>query len=117
MANEYPDEVVVAHAHSVPRGAGRPINLIVVETAAGPKAYLNSCPHMGASLDLVRGRFTDVSGRFLMCAVHGALFDPENGRCVAGPCAGKGLLPIEVVMNGGRLELVDDPDSIPDSAL
>ncbi len=117
MATEYPNEGVTAHAHSVPRRAGRPVNLIVVETAAGPKAYLNSCPHMGASLDLVRGRFTDVSERFLMCAVHGALFDPENGRCVAGPCVGKGLLPVEVVMNGGRLELMEDPDSIPDSAL
>lgn len=26
-----------------------------------------------------------------MCAAHGALFRPETGECIGGPCKGKSL--------------------------
>jgi nitrite reductase/ring-hydroxylating ferredoxin subunit len=45
-------------------------------------------------MDWRPGQFFDESGRWLMCATHGALFEPSNGHCVAGPCVGKALIPI-----------------------
>lgn len=33
-----------------------------------------------------------------MCSVHGALFEPGTGYCVAGPCAGRMLDKLQVVV-------------------
>jgi len=39
-------------------------------------------------------------------ATHGAIFDKEDGYCLAGPCAGDGLEPIAVRVENG-IVLVD----------
>lgn len=67
--------------------------------------YLNRCPHVGAPLNLMPDRFWDAEGRFLNCTMHGALFRPDDGLCVAGPCAGKSLrrLPVLVAPSGAVL--------------
>ena len=54
-------------------------------------AYLNRCPHNGTPLDWVEGDFFDETGRYLVCATHGALFDPETGKCLKGPCVNQAL--------------------------
>jgi nitrite reductase/ring-hydroxylating ferredoxin subunit len=54
--------------------------------------YLNRCAHTGLELDWVPGRFLDSERRWLICAAHGALYDPATGACAAGPCAGRGAL-------------------------
>ena len=53
--------------------------------------YANSCPHIGVALEWEADKFLDSSQTMIQCANHGALFVIENGRCVAGPCAGKTL--------------------------
>lgn len=53
--------------------------------------YVNSCPHVGASLDWAPDRFLTADGTAIVCSVHGALFGIEDGLCVAGPCVGQGL--------------------------
>ena len=58
-------------------------------------AYVNSCPHVGTPLDMWPGRFLTRDGEYILCATHGALFRIEDGHCVAGPCVGRGLTPIE----------------------
>ncbi len=62
------------------------------------RAYCNCCAHLQLELDLNPGMFFDTDDRFLMCSTHAALFDPADGRCVAGPCLGKFLesLPLRV---------------------
>lgn len=55
------------------------------------KAYRNRCPHAGSQLDWIEGDFFDESGEYLICATHGAMFDPLTGKCVRGPCAGDSL--------------------------
>ena len=57
------------------------------------RAWRNRCPHQGRSLDYVPGRFLLDRGR-LVCAAHGACFELEEGRCVAGPCLGDRLQPV-----------------------
>ena len=62
-------------------------------------AYVNRCPHVGINLDWVDNQFFTVDGRYLMCANHGAVFEPPTGECVWGPCVGASLqsLPLEVI--------------------
>ncbi len=60
-------------------------------------AYVNKCAHVPIELDWQPGRFFDESGLYLICATHGALYNPDDGQCVAGPCRGGRLAPLEVV--------------------
>jgi len=66
-------------------------------------AYLNRCPHIGISLDWVDNQFFTVDGRYLMCANHGAVFEPPTGVCVWGPCVGAGLQKLEVEIEGEKI--------------
>ena len=76
-------------------------------------AYVNSCPHRGTELDWQPGEVFEESGLYLMCATHGALFAPDSGLCVGGPCQGERLrsLLIEVVGNEVRLSVPDKIDN------
>jgi nitrite reductase/ring-hydroxylating ferredoxin subunit len=58
--------------------------------------YLNRCAHVPMELDWVEGRFFESSGLYLMCATHGAIYTPDTGRCVGGPCRGGRLRPVQV---------------------
>lgn len=69
-------------------------------------AYFNRCAHLGLELDWTDARFFDAQRRWLICAVHGALYEPSDGSCAAGPCAGfGGLRPIDVVELDGAVYL------------
>lgn len=54
-------------------------------------AYRNRCPHLGIELNWMPGQFLDADKCFIQCSTHGALFTPEDGHCIAGPCAGDQL--------------------------
>ena len=59
-------------------------------------AYVNECGHVPVELDWLHGEFFDQSGLYLICAVHGAIYAPDTGRCLGGRCQGKGLKPLQV---------------------
>ncbi len=59
-------------------------------------AYLNQCAHRDVELDWEEGKFFDADQRYLICATHGALYEPTTGVCVDGPCRRGGLHAIEV---------------------
>jgi nitrite reductase/ring-hydroxylating ferredoxin subunit len=65
-----------------------------------PRAYLNRCAHVAMEMDIREDRFFDDSGRWLLCASHGAVYEPASGRCAGGPCRG-GLVAIEVSERDG----------------
>ena len=67
------------------------------------RAYVNRCPHMGTELDWQPGEFYEESGLYLVCSTHGALFEPLTGKCVAGPCRGASLEPLQVREREGRI--------------
>ncbi len=54
-------------------------------------AYLNRCVHVPTEMDWQPGEFLDSAKEFILCSIHGAAYDPKNGRCIAGPC-GRGKL-------------------------
>ena len=56
-------------------------------------AYLNRCTHVAMELDYQPDRFFDDTGRWLLCATHGAAYHPGSGACAGGPCRG-GLVKI-----------------------
>ena len=73
-------------------------------------AFVNRCPHAGTELDWNPGEFFDEGAVYLICSTHGALFEPMNGRCVAGPCRGASLQPLEIGERDGQVYLLNDPD-------
>ena len=69
----------------------------VVRFEQGVHGYLNRCAHVPMELDWNQGEFFESSGLFLMCATHGALYEPNTGKCAGGPCRGGILKPIKVI--------------------
>jgi nitrite reductase/ring-hydroxylating ferredoxin subunit len=63
-------------------------------------AYLNRCSHVPMEMDYQPNRFFDLTGHWLICATHGAMYSPTTGACRAGPCRG-GLVKIAVSEQGG----------------
>lgn len=63
-------------------------------------AYVNSCPHAGTELDWQAGEVFEETGLYLMCATHGALFEPASGLCVGGPCQGAHLQSMNIRIVG-----------------
>ena len=70
-------------------------------------AYVNSCPHRGTELDWQPGEVFEETGLYLMCATHGALFEPDSGLCVAGPCHGARLQSLAIDLCGNDVVLSD----------
>jgi nitrite reductase/ring-hydroxylating ferredoxin subunit len=66
-------------------------------------AYLNRCAHIPSELDWQPGKFWDLDKRFIICAVHGALYYPPNGQCVSGPCPGAKLDSIALSEKDGQV--------------
>jgi nitrite reductase/ring-hydroxylating ferredoxin subunit len=71
------------------------------------RAYLNRCSHVPVQLDWMEGQFFDLTGLYLVCSTHGATYTAESGRCVYGPCAGRGLIPLTVVEANGKVYLIE----------
>jgi nitrite reductase/ring-hydroxylating ferredoxin subunit len=59
-------------------------------------AYWNLCPHRNSPLNWVPNQFLDTDNQLIQCALHGALFEIDSGLCIAGPCSGDSLQPVEL---------------------
>ncbi len=66
-------------------------------------AYVNRCPHAGTPLDWWPNEFFTEDGLSLICATHGALFGPDTGICIEGPCPGARLEPLHLERDGDSL--------------
>ncbi len=84
-----------------------PLRAFVVRHGEQVRAYVNRCPHAGHPLDLVPGRFLVTDGSAIQCSSHGAQFDPEDGLCFIGPCAGRALQPIPITVSDDQIWLAD----------
>jgi nitrite reductase/ring-hydroxylating ferredoxin subunit len=105
---------ILCRADEIAEGAGRGFRLgtgteqvaiFVIRTAGTIRGYVNSCPHIGTPLDWLPDRFFDKNGEHLLCGTHGALFRPEDGHCVRGPCVGRRLEPAPIAIEDGRIVL------------
>jgi len=84
-----------------------PTPAFVIRYRGRVHAYLNRCGHVPMEIDWQAGRFFDLSGLYLICGTHGALYAPETGECVGGRCNGKGLRPLVVSERDGRVYLIE----------
>ena len=90
-------------------GAGTErVTLFVIRWQGVLHAYRNICPHVGTPLDWPDDRFFDASGRYLMCGTHGAVFRPEDGACIEGPCQGRALTAVTITVEDGEIFSVEN---------
>lgn len=66
-------------------------------------AYLNRCQHVPVEMDWQPGKFLDSRSEVILCAVHGAAYEPHSGRCVGGPCGRGRLTPLQVQEQEGQV--------------
>lgn len=87
------------------RTAGGLQDIFLVRRGAEVRAYVNHCPHTGSPLDWQPDQFLNLDRTLIQCSTHLALFRIEDGQCVAGPCVGQALTPVEVVVVDGWVEV------------
>ena len=75
-------------------------------------AYWNICPHLGIPLNWMPDRFLDLEGTLIQCSSHGALFQIDDGECIAGPCSGDRLMSV-VLRREERMFYVAANQSMP----
>ncbi len=73
----------------------------VVRRGDAAFGYVDRCPHMG--LPLAQKLDDYVADDRIVCSWHGALFDPESGACLGGPCPGTRLTPWPVRVEAGTI--------------
>ncbi len=77
-------------------GLGQEHRGFILRWNDGFHAYRNRCPHWSTPLDEDGPQIFDHGSRALVCQTHGALFEPETGSCISGPCMGQSLKKLRV---------------------
>jgi len=107
-------------------GESKPWPILITRKGNRYYGFENACPHLGSRLDETPGQFLDDDGNFLTCGRHRAQFDLDTGHCFIGPCQGRRLTPVHLVLDEGdvcvsgvRLAEEDgldlpDPDAMPE---
>jgi len=72
------------------------------------RAYVNECQHQATELDWNPGDFFDAERLYLICATHGAMYEPDSGVCIDGPCRGARLAPVAVSERDGGVYCSED---------
>lgn len=89
--------------------AGRD-DLFVLRHAGQLHGWRNACPHIdGAPMAWRRDAYLNVAGTHVVCAAHGALFDPASGECVQGPCLGQRLERVDLQIDAEQNVWVRNP--------
>lgn len=91
-------------------GHGEHVFGFVVRYNGQPYGYVNRCAHVPVELDWQEGDFFNLTREYLLCATHGAYYDPTTGLCLLGPCRGKSLQPLAIVERDGNIYLKEDHD-------
>lgn len=107
-------------------GVQQPWPILITRKGGKYFGYENACPHEGTRLDTLPGEFMDEEGNFIACGKHRAMFDLDTGQCFIGPCQGKALSPLGLIIDDGDICIADarltdedgldiaDPDAHPE---
>lgn len=88
---------------------GEPVRAFALRFDGRIVAYVNRCAHVPSELDWLPGEFLDAERRWIVCAVHGATYEPSDGRCAGGPCGRARLQPIRVDERDGEVYWYPSP--------
>ncbi len=62
-------------------------------------AYQNRCPHLNIPLNWPPNDFLSLEQTHIQCSTHGALFNPNDGHCISGPCNGEKLTSLTIELS------------------
>lgn len=82
---------------------GREEECFVVNFEGQLHAWVNRCMHVPMSMDWVDNQFFTEDKRYVMCATHGAWYEPDSGECVSGPPCGKVLIRVPLEQHGNEV--------------
>jgi nitrite reductase/ring-hydroxylating ferredoxin subunit len=82
---------------------GVPVRAFALRFQGRVVAYLNRCVHVPTEMDWQPGEFLDEDKRWILCSIHGAAYEPADGRCVGGPCGRGRLTPLRVEERDGEV--------------
>jgi nitrite reductase/ring-hydroxylating ferredoxin subunit len=91
---------------------GSTVEAMLVSYEGNLYAYVNRCRHISLTMDWVDNHFFTEDKRYLICANHGATYEPTSGECVWGPCFGAFLKPVPLEIDQGKIFAFcpDDPE-------
>ncbi len=84
---------------------GETVFLVATRHEGDPRAWYNVCPHQGRALNFAPDRFLTDDDGHLVCCAHGAVFEPDHGRCISGPCQNAELKAVAVEESGGEVTI------------
>ncbi len=82
---------------------GAPARAFAMRFGGRVVCYLNRCLHVPVEMDWQPGEFLDADKRWIVCSIHGASYEPADGRCVGGPCGRGRLTAIPVEERDGEV--------------
>ena len=82
---------------------GNTVEALLVSYEGNLYAYINRCRHIALSMDWVDNHFFTDDRRYLICANHGATYEPTTGECVWGPCFGAFLQSVPLEITQGKI--------------
>lgn len=82
---------------------GSDIEALLVNYGGNIYAYVNRCRHISISMDWVDNQFFTEDKRYLICANHGATYEPATGECIWGPCFGASLRGVPLEISEGKI--------------
>jgi nitrite reductase/ring-hydroxylating ferredoxin subunit len=82
---------------------GERVTGFVIRYQGVAHAYINRCAHLAVELDWNEGDFFNMDKNYVICATHGAHYEPDSGYCVMGPCKGRNLQPIQVTERDNKI--------------
>lgn len=92
---------------------GQTARAFVVRFEGRLVCYLNRCVHVPTEMDWQPGEFLDSGREFILCSIHGAAYDPRDGRCAGGPCGRGKLTPLLVEERDGQVYWYPSRDTRP----
>lgn len=81
---------------------GQPARAFVLRHDGVLRGYINRCAHVPVEMDWQPGEFLDADKRFIVCSIHGASYEPAQGRCIGGPCGRSKLIALDVAEHAGQ---------------
>ena len=120
LASTAPPQPLCASADLAERGQAvlfgllqyrRPARGFALRIDGRALAYVNRCAHVPVEMqwhedrspDHALGQFLGHDRRWIVCAMHGATYDPSSGHCIAGPCSGARLSSIALDERDGQV--------------
>jgi nitrite reductase/ring-hydroxylating ferredoxin subunit len=91
----------------------REVEGFVVNYGGTLYAYVNRCRHVPMSMDWIENRFLTEDGRYILCATHGACYEPDTGECIDGPALGKVLIHVPLSVHGDEVHAACPDEEMP----